>query len=386
MGDGDTPRCTVRIAPDLREFRLLISPPIFLAEALMDGKVSIEEGSIGDLLEILLRNYQHLERHPIARIARIARTIGRQGRRLQQYNPLHRARQNVAHHYDLGNELYDLFLDDDRQYSCAYFETPDDTLEDAQFKKKRHIAAKLLLDVPGLSVLDIGSGWGGMALYLAQAAGCTVEGLTLSTEQQARSSERAATASLSDRVHFHLRDYREETRTFDRIVSVGMFEHVGKRHYREFFDKIKHLLNDDGVCLLHSVGRFDEPAPVNPFIRKYIFPGTDIPALSEVMAAVEKSGLFATDIEVLRLHYAETLSHWRARFNQNRDRIAALYDERFCRMWDLYLTSCELGFRYSGLMVFQIQLTKQLDAVPRVRDYMVDWERAQTPPQMPAHE
>jgi cyclopropane-fatty-acyl-phospholipid synthase len=376
MGDGTNPRCRVRIAPGLREVRLLTNPPLFLAEAFMDGKVAIEEGSIGDLLEILLRNYLHLEQHPLARAARV---IGRQGRRLQQYNPLHRARQNVAHHYDLGNALYDLFLDEDRQYSCAYFESPDDSLENAQFKKKRHIAAKLFLNRPDLGVLDIGSGWGGMGLYLAQAAGCTVEGLTLSTEQQARSTERAAAAGLADRAHFHLRDYREETRTFDRIVSVGMFEHVGKRHYNEFFNKIRTLLNDDGVCVLHSIGRFDEPAPVNPFIRKYIFPGTDIPALSAVMAAVERSGLFATDIEILRLHYAETLKHWRTRFSQNRDLIAALYDEKFCRMWDMYLTSCELGFRYSGLMVFQLQLTKRLDAVPLIRDYMVDWERGQTP-------
>jgi cyclopropane-fatty-acyl-phospholipid synthase len=283
----------------------------------------------------------------------------------------------VTHHYDLSGELYDLFLDSDRQYSCAYFETPEDSLEDAQLQKKRHIAAKLLLDRPGLTVLDIGSGWGGMGLYLAQIAGCRVDGLTLSAEQHARSQARARAVGLADRVRFHLRDYREETRTFDRIVAIGMFEHVGKRHYGEFFGKVRDLLNDDGVCLLHSVGRFDEPAPVHPFIRKYIFPGTDVPALSEVMTAVEKSRLFATDIEILRLHYAETLKHWHSRFLKNRDRIAALYDERFCRMWELYLVSCEMGFRYGGLMVFQMQLSKRLETVPLTRDYMLDWERAQ---------
>lgn len=373
LGDGTEPHCTVRLAPDLREIGLLFNPPLFLGEAYMNGQITIEQGSIGDLLEILLRNYRHLEQHWITRTAR---ALSRQGRRLQQYNPIRRARQNVAHHYDLSGELYDLFLDSDRQYSCAYFALPDDSLDTAQLRKKRHIAAKLLLDRPGLSVLDIGSGWGGMALHLADENNCLVDGVTLSAEQHARSEARARSAGLADRVRFHLRDYREETRTFDRIVSVGMFEHVGKRNYREFFAKIRTLLSEDGVCLLHSIGRFDGPAPVNPFIRKYIFPGTDVPTLSEVMRAVERSGLFATDIEILRLHYAETLRHWRERFQRNRDRIAALYDERFCRMWELYLVSCEMGFRYGGLMVFQLQLAKRLETVPLTRDYMVDRERA----------
>lgn len=374
LGDGGKPCCTLRLAPDLREIGLMVNPPLSMAEAYMDGKITVEDGSIGDLLEITLRNYRHLEQHPMVRAARV---LGRHGRAPQHYNPIGRARQNVTHHYDLSGELYDLFLDSDRQYSCAYFETPEDSLEDAQLQKKRHIAAKLLLDRPGLTVLDVGSGWGGMGLYLAQIAGCRVDGLTLSAEQHARSQARARAAGLADRVRFHLRDYREETRTFDRIVAIGMFEHVGKRHYGEFFGKVRDLLNDDGVCLLHSIGRFDEPAPVHPFIRKYIFPGTDVPSLSEVMTAVEKSRLFTTDIEILRLHYAETLKHWHSRFLKNRDRIAALYDERFCRMWELYLVSCEMGFRHGGLMVFQMQLSKRLETVPLTRDYMLDWERAQ---------
>lgn len=377
LGDGGMPCCTLRLAPDLWEIGLMVNPALSMAEAYIDRKITIEDGSIGDLLEITLRNYQHLEQHPIVRAARI---LGRQARPLQHYNPIRRARHNVAHHYDLSGELYDLFLDSDLQYSCAYFQTLDDSLEDAQLQKKRHVAAKLLLNRPGLTVLDIGSGWGGMGLYLAQIAGCRVDGITLSVEQRSRSQERARAAGLADRVRFHLCDYREETRTFDRIVAIGMFEHVGKRHYGEFFGKVRDLLNDDGICLLHSIGRFDQPAPVHPFIRKYIFPGTDVPALSEVMTAVEKSGLFATDIEVLRLHYAETLKHWHTRFLKHRDRIAALYDERFCRMWELYLVSCEMGFRYGGLMVFQMQLSKRLETVPLTRDYMVDWERDRSSP------
>lgn len=373
LGDGGAPRCTLRLSAKLNEIGLLANPSLFLGEAYMDGLITLEEGSIGDMLEILLLNFAHFEQHPIARISR---TLGRQGRRLRQHNPIHRAQRNVAHHYDLSDDLYALFLDSDRQYSCAYFQHPSDSLEEAQLQKKRHIAAKLLLDRPGLSVLDIGSGWGGMALYLAQAAGCRVDGLTLSTEQLAHSQGRARSNGLADLTRFHFRDYREEAGRFDRIVSVGMFEHVGKRHYAEFFDKVKELLSDDGVCLIHTIGRLDEPAPVNPFIRKYIFPGTDVPTLSEVMTVVERSGLFTTDIEILRLHYAETLKHWHARIAQNRDRIVEIYDERFCRMWELYLASCEMGFRHDGLVVFQIQLAKRFETVPCTRDYIVDWERA----------
>ncbi len=374
LGDGGSPRCTVRLSPKLREFGLLLgNPSLVLGEAYMNGLIVIEEGTVGDMLEVLLLNYPQFEHHPVARIAR---TLGRQGRRLQQHNPLNRAQQNVAHHYDLSDELYALFLDSDRQYSCAYFQSDADSLEDAQLQKKRHIAAKLLLDRPQLRVLDIGSGWGGMALYLSQTAGCTVDGLTLSKEQLAHSQDRTKKAGVGQRVRFHLRDYREERGLYDRIVSVGMFEHVGKRHYAEFFAKIRALLNDDGILLLHTIGRLDAPAPVNPFIRKYIFPGTDVPTLSEIMAVVETSGLFTTDVEILRLHYAATLKHWRQRFVANRERIATIYDERFCRMWELYLTSCEKGFRHDGLVVFQIQISKQFDTVPTTRDYMFDSERS----------
>jgi cyclopropane-fatty-acyl-phospholipid synthase len=296
-------------------------------------------------------------------------------RRLQQYNPIGRAQEHVAHHYDLSDDLYDLFLDEDRQYSCAYFANDNVTLEQAQHDKKRHIAAKLLLE-PGMRVLDIGCGWGGMALYLAKEANVEVVGLTLSKEQHKVATERAKKAGLEDKVTFHLRDYREEAGSYDRIVSVGMFEHVGVHHFNEFFNKVKALLTPKGVALLHSIGRMDGPGVTNPWLRKYIFPGGYAPALSEVLPVVEKSGLWATDIEILRLHYAETLKHWHQRFQENRDKIKKLYDERFCRMWEFYLIGAEMDFRYLNTMVFQMQLAKDIEAVPLTRDYMVQAEQA----------
>jgi len=290
-----------------------------------------------------------------------------------------RARRNVAHHYDLSDQLYELFLDRDRQYSCAYFRSPEDELETAQQNKKRHIAAKLLLQ-PGHKVLDIGSGWGGLALYLAAECGCEVTGLTLSEEQHKVSQGRAAAAGLADRVRFHLRDYREEEGQYDRIVSVGMFEHVGVVQYPTFFRKVNQLLTPDGVALLHSIGRMEGPGTTNPWLRKYIFPGGYSPALSEVVPAVERERLWITDIEILRLHYAETLCNWRGRFEENRERIRALYDERFCRMWELYLVGAELAFRRDRHLNFQMQLAKQVGTVPLTRDYITDWERAHTVP------
>jgi cyclopropane-fatty-acyl-phospholipid synthase len=277
----------------------------------------------------------------------------------------------VAHHYDLSEELYRLFLDDDMQYSCAYFREPGMSLERAQLEKKRLLTAKLYIDRPGLKVLDIGSGWGGLGLHLAREANCDVTGVTLCVEQHRVSQDRARAAGLDKHISFDLRDYREVQGSFDRIVSVGMFEHVGKGNYPEFFDKVRDLLTDDGVCVLHTIGRSNEPGPVNPFVRKYIFPGGDLPCLSEVLPIVERTGLLVTDIEVLRLHYAETIRHWRRRFDANRARIRDLYDERFCRMWEIYLIGAELSFIHQNLVVFQIQLAKRPDAVPLTRDYMV---------------
>jgi cyclopropane-fatty-acyl-phospholipid synthase len=277
--------------------------------------------------------------------------------------------------FPLSDQLYDLFLDDDRQYSCGYFTGPTDDINRAQLDKKRHLAAKLRL-TPGMRVLDIGSGWGGLALHLANAGASDVTGITLSKEQLKVSRERAERAGLAARVRFEFCDYRELTGQFDRVVSVGMFEHVGVNHYPAFFAKLKSLLTDDGIAVLHSIGRMDGPGATNPWIRKYIFPGGYSPALSEVLPGIERQGLWTTDIEILRLHYAQTLRLWRQRFEANRERIAALYDERFCRMWEFYLIGSELAFRHGGHMVFQIQLAKRQDAVPLTRDYITAGERS----------
>ena len=367
----DGPAVTVRLHDPSLHWKLLLRPRLQVPEAYMDGKLTIEEGGLYDFFDIIVANDVAYPNE----LMRIGRAAALLLRRIYQLNPVQRARRNAAHHYDLSDQLYDLFLDSDRQYSCAYFRSPEDDLETAQQNKKRYIAAKLLLN-PGQKVLDIGSGWGGLALYLAAECGADVTGLTLSEEQLKVAQRRAAAAGLGDRVRFFLRDYREETERYDRIVSVGMFEHVGVNHYPAYFAKLKELLAPDGVALLHSIGRMDGPGTTNPWLRKYIFPGGYSPALSEVVPVAERTGLWITDIEILRLHYAETLRHWRARFEQNRERILALYDERFCRMWETYLIGAELAFRRSGHLVFQMQLAKAVDTVPLTRDYMVDRERA----------
>jgi len=364
------PASVIRLHDKSVEWAMALNPRLAVGEAYMDGRLTVENGDIYDFLDFCGRNtarfgsYESFD--PLYRLERLFR-------QLQQFNPVGRAQKNVAHHYDLSGKLYDLFLDQDRQYSCAYFRTDNDSLEVAQDNKKRHIASKLLLN-PGCRVLDIGSGWGGLGIYLARAGAAEVNGVTLSTEQHARSNSRAAEAGLDGKVKFHLRDYREETGTYDRIVSVGMFEHVGVRHYPEFFAKMRSLLKEDGVALLHSIGRSDGPGVTNPWIRKYIFPGGYAPALSEVVSVIERAGLWITDIEVLRLHYANTLREWRRRFAASREEVREIYDERFCRMWEFYLAGSEVAFRHEGHMVFQIQITRRPDAVPLTRDYMHDWE------------
>jgi cyclopropane-fatty-acyl-phospholipid synthase len=368
------PVATVRLHTAIIERGLLLRPRLCLPEAFVDGALTIEDGTLYDLIDLLELN---LEAMPQGSARGLLEGSPRLLRRVHQFNPVARARRNAAHHYDLSDQLYELFLDRDRQYSCAYFRSDSDDLDQAQLAKKRHLAAKLLVR-PGQKVLDIGSGWGGLALYLAQQCGADVTGLTLSAEQYKVATRRAAAAGLADRVRFALRDYRDETGRYDRIVSVGMFEHVGVNHYRGFFSKLKSLLAEDGVALLHSIGRMDGPGSTSPWIRKYIFPGGYVPALSEVVPVVERQRLWITDIEILRLHYARTLRAWRRRFEQNRERIRDIYDERFCRMWEMYLVGSELAFRRGGHMVFQMQLARTLDAVPLVRDYIVDWERGES--------
>jgi cyclopropane-fatty-acyl-phospholipid synthase len=366
------PSATVRLHDRALHWKLLVKPRLFVPEAWVEGTLTVEHGSsLYDFIDVLVANEaSQADALPLW----LGQAAGRLVRRLHQYNPVPRARRNVAHHYDLSDQLYELFLDRDRQYSCAYFHSPEEALEVAQENKKRHVAAKLLLR-PGLRVLDIGSGWGGLALYLAAECGADVTGLTLSREQHNVATRRAAAAGLGERVRFHLRDYREETGRYDRIVSVGMFEHVGVNQYPTYFRRLSELLAPDGVVLLHSIGRMDGPGTTNPWMRKYIFPGGYAPALSEVVPEAERARLWITDIEVLRLHYAETLRAWRGRFEQNRERIRELYDERFCRMWEMYLVGAELAFRRDGHIVFQMQLAKAVDTVPLTRDYMVELER-----------
>ncbi len=367
------PAVTMRVHDRWTGIRLAFRPRLALGEAYMDGRLTVEHGDLYGLLDLLGRNMTAVDSTAMMRWSyRLQRWL----RVLEQYNPIGKAQKNVAHHYDLRGELYDFFLDSDRQYSCAYFRTGNESLEIAQADKKLHITSKLLLK-PGQRVLDIGSGWGGMGLYLARSFDVDVTGVTLSREQHGMSNRRAAEAGIADRVRFKLIDYREEPGRYDRIVSVGMFEHVGSAHYFEYFTKVKELLADDGVMLLHSIGRMEPPGGTNTWLRKYIFPGGYTPALSEVLAAIEKAGLWVTDIEVLRLHYAETLRLWRERFLANREQIKNLagYDDRFCRMWEFYLAGCEVAFRYMNQMVFQIQITRRQDAVPLTRDYMASGER-----------
>lgn len=373
FGDGTGARIKVKIHSKLFPWKLLLNPNIAFPEGYMDGEFSIVEGEIRDLLDLLKRNTalwhgtRH-QKHPGFK-QRLMRYV-------LEHNPVGRAQKNVSHHYDLDGGLYDLFLESDKQYSCAYFIDPDASLEAAQTAKKRHIASKLRIK-PGHRILDIGCGWGGMAIYLAQQTGAKVLGITLSREQHKIASERVRQMGMGEQIEIRLQDYRKVEGCFDRIVSVGMFEHVGVKHYGEFFSAVYQRLEDDGVALLHTIGRLGCPQVTHPFIRKYIFPGGALPSLSQMVPHIEASGLLTCDIEVLRLHYAKTLEHWAARFKANRDKARQLYDERFCRMWEIYLLSCIFSFHYDYLVNFQVQMTKRLDTLPLCRDYMLDWERAE---------
>ncbi len=367
FGQADAPLSAAITLHDPKlVWQLAWNPAFYTGEAYADGRLAIEEGTILTLVGTLLRN--SLERST----SRAARMIGRFHDWLNLpavINRVDRARRNVHHHYDLSGELFGLFLDSDWQYSCAYFRNGDEDLDTAQLAKKQHIAAKLDIR-PGQHILDIGSGWGGLALYLASHYPVRVTGLTLSSEQLARATERAREMGLQDRVTFKLMDYRLESGAYDRIVSVGMFEHVGRPHYDAFFRKVKSLLKPDGSALIHTIGCQTPPGPINPWLRRNIFPGAYLPSLSQLVPIFENRLLWLTDMENLRLHYAETLAAWNRRFQANRAHVAELYDERFCRMWEFYLQACEAAFRWGGLTVFQLQLTRTIDAVPLTRDYI----------------
>lgn len=346
--------------------RLATNPEMALGECYTDGGLSVENDDLRAFASLVVRNLASPQGQ---RLRRPYRAIRWSLRFLRQYNPIRRARENVAHHYDLSCHFYRLFLDDDLQYSCAYFHSPDASLEQAQADKKAHIARKLLLG-QGNRVLDIGCGWGGMGLTLARDYAARVTGVTLSTEQQLAASQRAREEGLDDRARFRLQDYRHVEGQFDRIVSVGMFEHVGVPHYDEYFRNIRDRLDEAGVALIHTIGRCTPPGISNPWIARYIFPGGYIPAMSEVLTSIERSGLVVTDVEVLRYHYADTLHHWHRRFMMNIDTVREIYSERFCRMWRFYLAISEAAFRGGDLVVFQFQLGRRGSAVPVTRDYL----------------
>jgi cyclopropane-fatty-acyl-phospholipid synthase len=372
FGDSSEKTIVVRITDAEAEQAIALDPALKLGEMYMDGRFILEEGNIFDFLSLVRRNgvkkaaTLRMVAHGLARIV---------GTQINMRLPINRNLQNVSHHYDLSAKLFDLFLDEDWQYSCAYFEPPGISLDEAQLAKKRHIAAKLLLE-KGNRVLEIGSGWGGLGLYLAEAAEVDVTGITLSEEQLKVSRARTAKRHLSDRVRFELTDYRDLKGRFDRIVSVGMFEHVGVGNYRNFFRKVSEILDKNGVMVLHSIGRTKPNYATNPFIEKYIFPGGYMPSVAEVLPAIEKAGLLIKDIEILPMHYAYTLRAWRERFVARKDESVALYDERFFRMWEFYLAVSEVAFRHDRLFVFQIQIARHQDVVPYDRNYIAQREAA----------
>ncbi len=373
--NGSKPRVTIRLHDPGLYWRLTLYPSLHIGRAYVDGSLTIEEGKLVDFLNLLLVNRARLDQSTFGKVRRWREEILRWP---AVVNLRSRARRNIHHHYDHQADFYHLFLDSDLQYSCAYFCDPVSSLEEAQEAKKRHIASKLALR-RGMRVLDIGCGFGGMALYLARNYGVHVTGVTLSTEQLKTARDRAAKHGLTHLVDFRLEDYRSTEGSFDRIVSVGMFEHVGRPHYGQFFGHVHRLLADNGVAVLHTIGRQTLPSPINVWIRENIFPGAYLPTMSQLSPALEGRDIWLMDFENLRLHYAMTLVEWHRRFQANRERVRTLdpkrFDDRFCRMWEYYLQSCEAGFRHGSLTVFQLQFTKSIDALPITRDYMFAEER-----------
>ena len=347
-------------------YKLLLYPDLYFGEAYTDGKITFKNGNISDFLDLALQN---LGREKTNTISEFINSIKGSYRYLTNFNFIKKSKMNVAHHYDISDELYFLFLDPLKQYSCAYFKNENDSLEEAQKNKINHIIKKLNIK-ENSKVLDIGSGWGHLSMEIAKQAKCQVTGVTLSENQYKYSSAKAKELNLGNQVQFKLMDYREIKEKYDRIVSVGMFEHVGRKFYKTFFNKVFEILKDDGIALLHTIGSVNSPRNPQPWITKYIFPGGYTPSLSEVAGPIEKSGLILSDMEVLRMHYAHTLRNWKERFTENKDKVLKMFDERFFRMFEFYLSSCEMAFRYGDQVVYQLQLTKKSNTAPSTRDYI----------------
>ena len=357
---------TLKLLKKNLHLKLLINPDLYFGEAYMDGSLVIENGSLTEFLEIAFKN---IGRNEINNLGYLLKKLKGTFRYLTNFNFAKKSKENVAHHYDISDDLYELFLDPKRQYSCGYFKNENDTLETAQINKINHIIKKLNLK-PNQKVLDIGSGWGSLAIEIAKQSKCEVTGITLSENQLKYSNQKAKEFNLENQVQFKLADYRHLKEKFDRIVSVGMFEHVGRKFYKTFFKQVNNLLNDNGLALIHTIGSINEPRDPHPWITKYIFPGGYTPSMSEVTGPIEKSGLIVSDLEILRMHYAHTLRNWKERCLKNKNKIIEMFDEKFFRMWEFYLASCEMAFKWGDQVVFQFQLTKDLTTAPNTRDYI----------------
>jgi len=357
---------TLKILNKKLHYKLMLRPDLYFGEAYANGDIVIEDGTLTDFLDIVLMN---IGRGEINFFTRLINKLSGSYRYLTNFNFIKKSKMNVAHHYDLSDELYDLFLDPKRQYSCAYFKNENDTLENAQNNKIQHIIKKLNIQ-PNQKILDIGCGWGLLAIDIAKSANCEVTGITLSENQLAYCVKKAKELNMENQVRFKLIDYRELDEKFDRIVSVGMFEHVGRKFYKKFFRQVEKLLNNDGVSLIHTIGSVNPPRDPHPWVTKYIFPGGYTPSLSEITTPVEKAGLIVSDIEVLKLHYSHTLRHWKENCIKNKAQIIEMFDERFFRMWEFYLTGCEIAFKWGDQVVYQLQLTKSYTSTPITRDYI----------------
>ena len=357
---------TLRLLDKKLHYKLLFYPDLYFGEAYTDGTAKIENGSLTDFLEIALKN---IGRNQTNILSQILNKLRGTYRYLTNFNVTKKSKKNVAHHYDISDDLYDLFLDPKRQYSCAYFKNENDSLEVAQNNKIDYIIKKLNLK-PNQKVLDIGCGWGSLAIEIAKKSQCEVTGITLSENQYKYSINKAKELNVENQVQFKLIDYRQLNEKFDRIVSVGMFEHVGRKYYKTFFNQINKLLNDTGIALIHTIGSVNQPRDPQPWITNYIFPGGYTPSMSEITAPIEKSGLVISDVEVLRMHYSHTLRNWKQRFLNNKSKVLTMFDENFFRMWEFYLTSCEMVFKWNDQVVFQFQLSKDLTSLPTTRDYI----------------